>query len=66
VTFSVGQATLLPRAPLEVRVVSDSKVPLDRSQEGPYSWSMIFVAGIEKEGYEFLSKGEKRASIIAK
>lgn len=61
VTLSVGQATLLPKAPLEIRVMSDSRGAFEIDpKKDAIRGAMIYVAGIEKDGYEFLSKGQSR------
>jgi hypothetical protein len=52
VTFPVGQATLLPKAPLEIRVVSDPKGEFAIDPNKEIKGSMFSVDSIEKDGYE--------------
>lgn len=61
VTFHVGQAALLPKAPLELRVVSDSRGDFGIDpQKDAVRGAMLSIVGIEKEGYEYKAlAGEK-------
>ncbi|MBW7908808.1 MAG: hypothetical protein H3C50_07820 [Kiritimatiellae bacterium] len=52
VTFHVGQATLLPKAPLELRVVSDTRGNFAIDPKREIKGSLFSVDNIEKDGYE--------------
>jgi len=60
IVLSVGQATLLPKSPLKLRVTSDQNGEFGiggKSIKG----GMLFIKSIERDGYEFhFSQSEKR------